>query len=93
MEWGVPVEGLYQEQEQRSRCSPGMHHIIPKKLQVPHSGEGREKRLFSSSAVHDPQGSVCITFCLSNTALSLQSHLGAGASSAAARGRLGSRER
>lgn len=52
-----------------------VHHIIPKKLQVLHSGEGREKRLFSSSATHDPQGSVCIRFCLTNIALSLQSHL------------------
>lgn len=53
-----------------------VHHIIPKKPQVLHSGEGREKRLFSSSAVHDPRGCVCIPFCFSNTALSLQSHLG-----------------
>lgn len=54
------------------------HHIIPKKPQVlkAHSSEGREKRLFSSSAVHHPQGSVCIMFCLSNATLSLQSHLG-----------------
>lgn len=53
-----------------------VHSIIPKKPQVLYSGEGREKRLFSSSAVHDPQGSVCITFCFSNTALPLQSHIG-----------------
>lgn len=80
---GCSVEGA--EVLQVMLTWDAVHHIIPKK---PHSGEGREKRLFSPSALHHPQGSVCITFCLSSTALPL---LGAAVrsipSSAAARAR------
>lgn len=88
MEWAVPVEGA--EVLQVMLTWDAVHHIIPKKPQLleAHSGEGREKRFFSSSAFHHPQGSVCITFCLSSTALPL---LGAAVriipSSAAATGR------
>lgn len=71
MEWAVPVEGA--EVLQVMLTWDAVHHIIPKKPQLleAHSGEGREKRFFSSSALHHPQGSVCITFCLSSTALPL----------------------
>lgn len=60
-----------------------VHCIIPIKApeltgaRSPLCGEGREERLFSSSAVQHSPGALCAScFLLSNTTLSFQSHLG-----------------